>query len=273
MSKSAAKGPEPQLPQSQSQETNEPPLNIKLSSNPTIRAEIPAGPISQEQIITLLNRAVAQASILHQEEINQIEKSAFEKGYRKGVKAAKMICDSPLCETANRGVVQSQPDCSKFVVDTLSRMSGDVVEKPPPPRLWEKPHFLGAGNYIRQNKPDQRRRLMGYIDGKEIVVVLVGYVETHIVEDDDPGGFQHECEIYFPAEGEIKTGFCLGYIRGTGTAVIIDQDDKLYVYTPKDAIDPPWDKLVSEGAELLSDSDHNLLLRDLPGMVAESVEV
>jgi hypothetical protein len=67
------------------------------------------------------------------------------------------------------------------------------------------------------------------------------------------------------------TGYCLGSIDGTGTALIVGQDDKLYVYSPEDAIDLPWEKLNTEGAELVVDAQ-NIHLRSILGMLAKSID-
>ena len=63
----------------------------------------------------------------------------------------------------------------------------------------------------------------------------------------------------------------MGKIYGTGTAVIIDQYNKLYAYSPEDAIGPPWEKMPSDGAEITIDSENNISLRSIPGMLVASL--
>ena len=105
---------------------------------------------------------------------------------------------------------------------------------------------------------------------EEVVIILVGHVETHVVEEDDVGGFFGRCEMMIPGE-PIMHGFVLGMIDGTGTAVVIDQYDRLYAYSPEDAVDAPWEKMHSDGAEIKVDSGNNISLRSIPGMIVASL--
>jgi hypothetical protein len=113
-----------------------------------------------------------------------------------------------------------------------------------------------------------RKRIVGRADGKGVVIALVGHVETHVVAEDDNGGFAGRCEMLLPGEPvPAMTGYCLGSIDGAGT----EQDDNLYVYSLEDAIDLPWEKLKTEGAELIVDAQ-NIHLRSIPGMMAKSID-
>jgi len=138
-----------------------------------------------------------------------------------------------------------------------------------------KPHTTfqhGAHQFVKKFKLGDRKRIVGRADGKEVVIALVGHVETHVVVEDDNGGFAGRCEMLLPGEAvPAMTGYSLGSIDGTGTALIVGQDDKLYVYSPEDAIDLPWEKLNTEGAELVVDAE-NIHLRSIPGMLAKSID-
>ena len=136
----------------------------------------------------------------------------------------------------------------------------------------EIPRFLGAHEFLNKFKLGDRKRILGSADGKEVVIILVGHVETHILAENDDGGFAGRCEMLLPGEAmPYMTGYCLGSIRGTGTALIVGQDDKLYVYSPEEALDLPWEKLDAEGAELVVNA-RNIHLRSIPGMMAKSIE-
>lgn len=63
-------------------------------------------------------------------------------------------------------------------------------------------------------------------------------------------------------DGPVFTGFILGSIECSGTALIIANDERLYVYSPGDSIDNPWEKLVGSGGEFIIDGDHNLTIRE-----------
>jgi hypothetical protein len=140
------------------------------------------------------------------------------------------------------------------------------------PRMMESPKFLGAREFVQSVKVGDRRRIIGFADGKEVVIALVGHIETHEISEDDDGIFHHRCEMLLPGEAvPSMAGYCLGTILGTGTAVIVGADDKLYVYSPENAIVFPWEKLNSEGAELIV-KDQNIELRSIPGMMAKCIE-
>ena len=128
--------------------------------------------------------------------------------------------------------------------------------------LWKKPTFTTADEYIRQLELKQRKKVIGYVDGEEVVVRMVGHVETHITPDDDD-------ELAIPGESVIQ-GFILGSLYMSGTALIIGQNDKLYTYSPEDAVDFPWKFMESEGAEIQIDVDHHIVLRNIPRMVVAS---
>lgn len=137
--------------------------------------------------------------------------------------------------------------------------------------LWKKPTFATANDYIRQLGLKQRTKVIGYIDGEEVVVTMVGHVEAQITRDDDGYNFFGRCELTIPGESAIQ-GFILGDFCISGTALIIDQNDKLYAYSPEDAIDFPWKMMKSNGAEVEVDAEHNITLRCIPGMVVTSLE-
>jgi len=184
----------------------------------------------------------------------------YEKGYRKGIEAALHMFESQL-------------ECSDFIRESLSRMAGHCPSpRQPPLEMTESPRFLGAHQFVRNFKLGDRKRIIGRADGKEVVIALVGHVDTHIVAEDDDGGFTGRCEMLLPGEAvPSMTGYCLGSIDGTGTALIVGQDDKLYVYSPEDALNLPWEKLNTEGAELVVNAQ-NITLRSIPGMMAKSIE-
>src|SRR5436190_668596 len=79
------------------------------------------------------------------------KKEIFENGYRKGIGTALLMCSSLLQDNIiNSDVVDSQPECSPFIKETLRRMAGLSPSAKESLNLWEKPKFLRANNYIRQ---------------------------------------------------------------------------------------------------------------------------
>jgi hypothetical protein len=206
--------------------------------------------------------------------MGKVNQQDYEKGYRKGIEAALHMCNFPLRDLTDRGIVESQPECSDFIKESLSRLGGHRASpRQTPLETMESPRFLVAHQFVRKFKLGDRKRIIGRADGKEVIIALVGHVETHVVADDDDGGFAGRCEMLLPGEAvPAMTGYCLGSIDGTGTALIVGQDNKLYVYSPEDAVDLPWEKLNAEGAELIVDAAQNMHLRSIPGMMAKSIE-
>ena len=146
----------------------------------------------------------------------------------------------------------------------------------PPQSQFEpmaRPTFRGAHQFVRNFKLGDRKRSIGRVDEREVVIALVGHVETHIVAEDDDGGFGGRCEMLLVPGEEVPTltGYCLGSIDGTGTALIVGNDDKLYVYSPPEAIDPAWEPLNAEGAELIVEGQ-NIRCREIAGMMAKPIE-
>lgn len=205
--------------------------------------------------------------------MGKVNQQDYEKGYRKGIETALHMCNFPFRDWTDRGIVESQPECSDFIKESLSRMAGHRASpRQTPLEMMEIPRFLDAHQFLRKFKLGDRKRIIGRAGEKEVVIALVGHVETHIVAEDDDGGFVGRCEMLLPGETvPSMTGYCLGPIDGTGTALIVGQDDKLYVYSPEDAIDLPWENLKTEGAELVVNAE-NIQLRSIPGMMAKSIE-
>jgi hypothetical protein len=103
------------------------------------------------------------------------------------------------------------------------------------------------------------------MDGEEVMVALVGHVETLIVQYEDDDLFYGLREIGISGQS-IGHGYILGYVDISGTALIIDQNDRLYAYSPKDALNRPWNKMTSDGAQIKIDAEHNIILHNVQRM-------
>ena len=75
-----------------------------------------------------------------------------------------------------------------------------LTPKPEPEVLWEKATFSIANDYIEQLGLKERKKVLGYIDGEEVLVTLVGHVETLIVRYEDDDLFYGLCEIGISGE-------------------------------------------------------------------------
>jgi hypothetical protein len=135
--------------------------------------------------------------------------------------------------------------------------------------LWKKLTFTDAREYIWQSRLKHRKKVIGYVNEEKVIVQMVGHVETHDLQDED-GDFFGRCELAIPGQS-VMHGFILGSFYRSGTALIIGQDDKVYAYSPENAIDYPWKLMKSEGAEIEIDSEHNIIVRDIPRMIVTSL--
>jgi hypothetical protein len=136
--------------------------------------------------------------------------------------------------------------------------------------LWERPTYRNAFDYIQGLPSLDRVKLIGKLDGEPVRVILVGHVETRIRDDDSDDGFLGRCEMAL-GDGPVFTGFILGSIGTLGTALIIANDDRLYAYSPEDAIDKSWDKLGGSGGEIIIDGDHNISILEVRDLQAASL--
>ena len=140
---------------------------VHLLSSPPVQITIPEGPVSSDKVPNLLKEVAIMVSEAVTTKIKDQRKELFENGYRKGVGAALLICNSSFGDDMTNGdLVDSQPDCSPFVKETLRRMAGLSPSIKQDPILWEKTTFLNANSYIRQFDLHQREKVMGYLDDR-----------------------------------------------------------------------------------------------------------
>lgn len=113
------------------------------------------------------------------------------------------------------------------------------VESPiPSPTIWTKPTFMTAYKYIKDLGVHGRVKILGYLgDGTEVLIGLVGHLDTQWTEEDKV--FYGICEIGYGDTGPGNHGFVLGSIGDTGTALIINEKDELLAYSPEHASDCP----------------------------------
>jgi hypothetical protein len=147
-----------------------------------------------------------------------------------------------------------------------------IQTKNEPSPFWNHPTFTAANDYIHGLDLENRILSIGNIDGEPVMAVLVGHMDVHDSIDDDDD-FYGRCEILISEEGDEfhGYGFILGSFRGTGTSIIIDYRDRLYAYSPENAVDPPWKWMGSSAAALIRDSQGNITLREIPKMMVKSV--
>jgi hypothetical protein len=135
--------------------------------------------------------------------------------------------------------------------------------------LWKKPTFTDALEYIWQLELKHRKKAIGYINGEKGIVEMIGHVGTHDLKDEEED-FSGRCELTIPRQSMMH-GFILGSFYMSGTVLIIGQDDKIYAYSPENAVNYPWKLMKSEGAEIEIDAEHNSIIQDIPRMIVTSL--
>jgi hypothetical protein len=107
-------------------------------------------------------------------------------------------------------------------------------EDHPKPLNLPTPFRLISG-YMR-SLPYPKTRLLGTLDGENICVTLTGCIHPPVHIQEDCRSIQGRCTLRFGFDEDIRA-YCIGVITGTGTAVIVAKDERMYVYTP------PWSSI------------------------------
>jgi hypothetical protein len=202
--------------------------------------------------------------------LKDLKEAIIEDGMKRGAAVAFLVCKSSPPNEAHWGIVDSQPSCSPYVKEVLSRMAGHyVTPKSTKPALWEPTTFANASEFIESLSPVEYERLIGYYKGKEVVGLFVGHVDVHQLDDDDPTeGFFGLCEIKV-GDGKSIMGYVLGSIYGTSTAILVGANNSLFIYYPQDAEFPQWEEVETEGAEIFIEDDKTLRILPVVGMQVE----
>jgi hypothetical protein len=248
---------------------------LRVLKDPDIDIQVPRGSISEQAIPSILMKVAAMAAdAVRKEEIIESPRSEFENGFRKGIGAALIMCTFPCWDPlADVDIVESHPDCPPLIKETLGRMAGYTGEpvKTNDKHVWDRPTFISANDYIHNLDPENRVLSIGNIDGEPVMAVLVGHMDVQDEAEDDT--FYGRCEILIREKPDEfhGYGFILGSIAATGTAIIVDYRNRLYAYSPENAVDRPWKHMISPAAALTMDADHNITLRAIPKMMVKCV--
>jgi hypothetical protein len=245
------------------------PETVCLSKSPEIKITLPEDLIPSASLHSLLKEVMDRTAAAMKTELKDSKEAIIEDGMKRGAAAALMVCKSSLPSEAHWGVVDSQPSCSPYVKEVLGRLAGEYRTQSTKLERWEPTTFTNASKSIRSMSPMERRRVIGYYKGKEIVVLFVGHVDIHqFDDDDDTEGFFGLCEMKV-RDGTSIVGYVLGSIYGTGTALVVGEDNSLFIYSPTDAIDRPWQEVKTEGAEIIIENDNTLRISPIVGMQVE----
>ena len=103
----------------------------------------------------------------------------------------------------------------------------------------------------------------------DVTVYASGRIETYDY-DYDYDGFFGKCVVQL---GDLRmNAYCIGSILGTGTAILMAEDDCVFVYTPSMAVDHPWMAMKSSiGATIVFDHNGVITLEYHPKLKVESL--
>jgi hypothetical protein len=113
------------------------------------------------------------------------------------------------------------------------------------------------------------RFTLGYIGDTPVVLLAIGHVECQGERENDVTGY---CMITKPGTDPVQ-GFVLGGIPGTGTAIIVDENEQMLAYNPFNAIDPKWELMKENSIAILQLADDGRTLRINPIDHQEDVKV
>lgn len=104
---------------------------------------------------------------------------------------------------------------------------------------WSPPAFRDAEQEIHERCRNEEQIVpLGQLDGKMLNVSLCGYVTC--VSDEDYYDRHYECCLHIdtPQGAKDIKVFILGSVDGYGTAVLMDENQNIWLYNPPDALDP-----------------------------------
>jgi hypothetical protein len=169
-------------------------------------------------------------------ETDRIAATAFKNGYQKAMTTLLERCTlPPLISFADR--VIDSADLSPAMRNVLSLLGTGAPEPIQLIPVWEPPTFDTAEDYISdlcyQNKEIVP---LGVLNGSATKLSLHGYVLRH---GDGENDLYNPCLLTIIDSGVSRkiSVICLGTILGTGTAVLLDRDQNVWLYSPTMTID------------------------------------
>ena len=239
----------------------------QLLKEPQVIIPVPFGIFTRSQVLGILDEAVKMVLEAKATQLSRKEEDLIGEGFDKGVASAAMICNLPLQEVVTDFISVKSHGVPQFVIDTLTWASRSK-DRPDPSEfeLWPIPPFSEIDRYLVKMK-GSLKKLLGTYQDEDLHVYANGQVEMNI---SDEGGFFGQCEIRL--DDTTLAGYVLGHIFLKGTAVVLSEVNRLFLYTPDASLDPEWSQMDgSMGAALERDSDGNLVLFRMPELEVVSL--
>jgi hypothetical protein len=194
------------------------------------------------------------------------EKEVFKKAFRKGLAAAAFVCKPPQHSLADINAVKEHAAFSKTIQKVLEDSSES--EQSEEDALWEIPPYRELISYLT-DIDGNTYRCIGRLDGMDVSVNAIGRIETHDYGNDDDAFFG-KCIVQL--EDLRMNAYCIGSILGTGTTILMAENDRVFVYTPSNALDRPWVAMKSSiGATVSFGQNGVIKLKYHPDLKVESL--
>ena len=240
------------------------PRTVKLLENEDLYLELPSGRLNIASFIQEAAKLVAD----HFQETKS--KARYEKGYKEAINGILDVCKFSFPQLTDICRVDNQPDVYRIVQNVLKSMTGvaDDIGKVQT-SVWARVPYKELGQWSYSLKRSEHRITLGYIGDTPIVLLAIGRVECQGEPENDVTGY---CMIRKPGTDPVK-GFVLGGIPGTGTAIIVDENEEMLAYHPFNAIDPKWELMKEDSVAILQLADNGRSLRINPVYHQEDVKV
>jgi hypothetical protein len=179
-------------------------------------------------------------------------KVIYDEGYKEAINQMLDVCNFPVPRPANICQVDSQPSVHRIFQNVLKSMANIADETgKAQTTVWIRVPYKELECWCYSLKRAEYRITLGYIEDTPVVLVAIGRVQCQGERENDITGY---CIINKPGTEPVK-GFVLGEILGTGTAVIVDENEQMLVYYPFNAIDPKWEPMRNDSIATLQLAD------------------
>jgi hypothetical protein len=169
-------------------------------------------------------------------EADRIATAAFKNGYRKAMTTLLERCTfPPLTSFADRAIDSSH--LSPAMRNVVSLLGTGAPEPVQLISSWEPPTFDMAEDHI-SNLCHHNQEIvpLGVLNGSATKLSLHGSVLRH---GDGQNDLYNPCLLTIIDSGAPRkiSVICLGTVLGTGTAVLLDRDQNVWLYSPTMTID------------------------------------
>jgi hypothetical protein len=221
--------------------------------------ELHKGHFNLESVPFLVDKAARMAA----ERIRETEMQAsYQNGYRDAIETIRFVCNFPVTVMTNFGQVKGQAVLDSVTDHVLKYLAGSPVDyNKVEEDTWKRIDYNEVEDWLRGLNNLKRLLTLGYFQGKPIIFDATGTVECQGERENDINGY---CFLK-GSRGDCVKGFVIGPISATGTALIIDESNRVIAFHPPLAIDPKWvllDKYSIVHVELAEDG-YTLLLQPL----------